>query len=115
MKKKILKNRRGQGLIEYLVLVTLVAVGTIGIVRVVGANVSVQFANVAKALGSGDGDQLQAEKIEANMYNKKDLSNFMKGSIGNRAAGGGKNPGTQNVASPMTPPQGGWNFEGGGL
>lgn len=113
MNKKILKNRRGQGLIEYLVLVTLVAVGALGIVRVVGANVSVQFANVAKALGSGDGDQLQAEKIEANMYNKKDLSNFMKGSIGNRS--GGKTPGTQNVNSPMSAPQGGWNFEGGGL
>jgi pilus assembly protein Flp/PilA len=73
------KNQKGQGLIEYLILVAIISVATIGIVRVVGANVAVQFANVAKALGSGDDNQLKAEKIEADMYSKKDLSNFLNG------------------------------------
>lgn len=74
-----LKNSRGQGLIEYLILVALIAVGTMGIVRVVGANVSVQFANIAKALGSGDGQQLKAKSVDQSLYNKKDLGNFMSG------------------------------------
>lgn len=72
-------NQRGQGLIEYLILVAIIAVATMGIVRVVGANIAVQYANVAKALGSGESNQLKAEKIEAGMYSKKDLSNFLNG------------------------------------
>ncbi len=73
------QNQNGQGLIEYLILVALIAVGTMGIVRIVGANVSVQFANIAKALGSGDGQQLKAKSIDQSLYSKKDLSNFLDG------------------------------------
>lgn len=86
------QNQKGQGLIEYLILVAVIAVATIGIVRVVGANVAIQFANVAKALGSGDDNQLKAEKIDANMYSKKDLSNFLNGAAKtNRLNTGGTN------------------------
>lgn len=76
-------NNKGQGLIEYLIIVAIVAVGTMGIVRVVGANVSVQFANIAKSLGSGDDHQIQAQKIDDSMYSKKDLSSFLRGSTAN--------------------------------
>lgn len=82
---KHLKNRRGQGLIEYLILVALIAVGSIAIVRVVGKNVSVQFANVAKALGSGSGEEIKAEKIDQSMYSKRDMSNFLNGAINESA------------------------------
>lgn len=82
-----IKNKKGQSLIEYLIIVAIVAVGTMSIVRVVGKNVSVQFANVAKALGSGDDSQLKAEKLDAKMYRKKDLSNFLEGA----SSGGSKN------------------------
>lgn len=84
-------NQKGQGLIEYLIIVALVAVGALGVMRVVGSNVSVQFANVAKALGSGDDQQLKAQKVDAQMYSKKDLSNFLKGasSTNGNARGGG--------------------------
>ena len=85
-----LKNQRGQGLIEYLILVAIVAVGAIGIVRVVGANVSIQFTNIAKALGSGDGNQLKGETIDAKMYSKKDLSNFLSGAVNTSARGDGR-------------------------
>lgn len=76
---KSIRNKKGQSLIEYLIIVAIVAVGTMSIIRVVGKNVSVQFANVAKALGSGDDRQLKAEKLNSKMYNKKDLSNFLDG------------------------------------
>ncbi|MBK9323262.1 MAG: hypothetical protein IPM97_10030 [Bdellovibrionaceae bacterium] len=76
-----IRNKRGQSLIEYLIIVAIVAIGTMSIVRVIGKNVSVQFANVAKALGSGNDSQLKAEKIETKMYSKKDLSNFLDGAI----------------------------------
>lgn len=85
MSQSVLKNKKGQSLIEYLIIVAIVAVGTMSIVRVVGKNVSVQFANVAKALGSGDDNQLKAEKLDSKMYNKKDLGNFLDGAT----SGGG--------------------------
>lgn len=82
MKLARLTNRRGQGMIEYLILVAIVAVGAIGVVRVVGANVSIQFANVAKALGSGtESSPIQAEALSADLYSRKDLSNFLGGAI----------------------------------
>lgn len=77
------RNNRGQGMVEYLIIVCLVAVGTIGIIRVVGQNVSVQYSNIAKALGSGDDRQYKAGKIDDHMYKKKDLSDFLQGSISN--------------------------------
>ncbi len=74
---KILKNRRGQSLIEYLVLVCLIAVGSMAVIRVVGKNVRVQFANVSRALG-GEGE-LATEKVSTDDYSKRDFSDFMKG------------------------------------
>jgi Flp pilus assembly pilin Flp len=78
MLKKI-KSSRGQSLIEYLIIVAIVAVGTMAVVRVVGKNVSVQFANIAKALGSGDDTPLKAEAPNVRTYKKRDLSNFLEG------------------------------------
>ncbi len=73
-----LRNNRGQSLIEYLVLVCLIAVGSMAVVRVVGKNVRVQFANVSRALG-GQSQALESEKVSASDYSKRDFSDFMTG------------------------------------
>ncbi len=75
----LIRNSKGQGLIEYLIIVALVAVATIGIVRVVGQNISVQYANISRALG-GESYQLKAEKADEKLYKKKDLSDFLQNS-----------------------------------
>lgn len=77
--KKVIKNKKGQGLIEYLILVGLIAVGTIGVVRVVGKNVATQYENMNRAMGANTSAQLHLENADASNYNKKDLSNFMDG------------------------------------
>lgn len=77
---KLLKNKKGQGLVEYLIIVAIVAVGSISIIKVVGGNIDVQFANVAQALG-GKGQEKQAHEVTDNMYKKKDFSNFFEGSV----------------------------------
>ncbi len=76
---KFIKNKKGQSLIEYLVLICLVGVGSMAVVRVVGKNVRVQFANVARALG-GENDKLESEKVNLQDYSKRDFSDFMDGS-----------------------------------
>jgi pilus assembly protein Flp/PilA len=77
------KNETGQGLIEYLILVALMAVATIGIVRVLNANVNAQFANIICGLqGRQCRRQAPLEKVEDKQLRKKDLSDFLNGSRG---------------------------------
>ncbi|MBX2987568.1 MAG: hypothetical protein KF802_06700 [Bdellovibrionaceae bacterium] len=76
-----LQNRRGQGLIEYLVIVALVAVSSIVVMRAVGGSVNQQFSKVAKALGAKVEGDLRPHSISENMYKKKDLTNFLQGAL----------------------------------
>lgn len=80
MNKKFIKNNKGQGLVEYLVIVAIVAVGSIAVIRVVGANINVRFANIADALGGKGGENRKAHEITDTMVKKKDFSDFFDGS-----------------------------------
>lgn len=83
--KKLTKNQNGQGLVEYLIIVAIVAVGSISVIKVVGANVNVQFANVAQALGGTDSRKKEAHKVTDTMYKKRDLSDFFEGSVNSKS------------------------------
>ena len=78
--RKKIKSNRGQGLIEYLILVALIAVGTIGVMKVVGQNVAKQYENINRAMGARKAEKLQVENAAESQLNRKDLSNFMDGS-----------------------------------
>lgn len=71
------KKQKGQSLTEYLILVALVAISSIGIVRVLGQTTSTQLANITNALQGGKGKILKAENVKKAHYSKKDLSTFM--------------------------------------
>lgn len=77
-------NQNGQSLVEYLIILALVGVSSIAIMKAVGNNISVQFAQISKALGGEVNGNLKASAVSQNMYEKKDLKNFFKGSL-NRA------------------------------
>lgn len=77
--KKNKKSISGQGMIEYLILVALIAAGTIGVIKVVGQNVSKQYENINRALGAKKSQQLQLDNASDSQLNRKDLSNFMEG------------------------------------
>jgi pilus assembly protein Flp/PilA len=78
---QLLKNKKGQGLIEYLIIVAIVAVGSIAVIKVVGANIDVQFANVAQALGGTDSRKKEAHAVTDSVYKKRDFSNFFEDSV----------------------------------
>lgn len=80
-----LQNSRGQGLIEYLIIVALVAVATIGVVRVLGQAVNSRFAAISYAL-QGKKSTPQVENIPETQLRKRDLGDFMEGT----ASPGGK-------------------------
>ncbi len=77
--KNIKRNKkRGQGLIEYLILVALMAVASIGIIRVLNQTVKSRFANAIHAL-QGTSKRAKTDSIKSADYKKSDLSDFMNG------------------------------------
>ncbi len=77
---KKIKSNCGQGLIEYLILVALIAVGTIGVVKVVGQNITTQYENINRAMGAKKSEKLQIDNAADSQLKRKDLSTFMDGS-----------------------------------
>lgn len=79
-----IRDERGQGLVEYLILVALMGVAAIGVVRVLGQTVDGKFAQVIGALrGNGQEKRVKFETLEEGHYELRDMSNFI-----NRASPG---------------------------
>ncbi|MCB9025982.1 MAG: Flp family type IVb pilin [Bdellovibrionaceae bacterium] len=74
----MLRNQRGQGLIEYLILVAFMAVACIGVVRAINHTVNSKFQEIDYAL-RGTKRSVERDDIDKNLSQKRDLSNFMNG------------------------------------
>jgi pilus assembly protein Flp/PilA len=79
-----IQNQRGQGLIEYLIIVALMGVATIAIVRTMGEAVSKKFTSITYAL-NGEKRSFKAI-VKEDMYKKKDLGSFLNG-VGEKGDG----------------------------
>jgi len=75
-------NQRGQGLVEYLVIVALMAVATMAIMRTLNHNVTVNFARIAAVLDGNRGEAIKTESVRATDYDKRDMSDFFHGARG---------------------------------
>lgn len=75
IRKKL--NNKGQSLVEYLIIVGIVAIGTIGVVRALGYNISANFTRISNALTN---KSTNVETKDADQFHKmKDFGNFMEG------------------------------------
>ena len=79
IKPSFLSNKKGQGLIEYLILIALMGVATIGIIRTLNQTVKSRFANAIYAL-QGRNQKAKTHTMKKKEYQRSDLSNFMSGS-----------------------------------
>ena len=78
--KTLLKSEKGQGLIEYLIIVALIAVAAMGIMRVMSQTVEAKFARVTEALqGQKSATEIHVETIQESHLKKKDMSDFFHG------------------------------------
>jgi Flp pilus assembly pilin Flp len=92
----LLNNQKGQGLIEYLIIVALVAVASIAMVKSLQNSVNIQLANAADAIGGAHSERSRTSKaITAEALRKKDFSNFMNGVATPRAGSGRDSNGTE--------------------
>lgn len=81
----LLLNQRGQSLIEYVILVALVGVATIGMVRLLQKSVKVNLANVVHALQSDGKRKESFERVNEDDLRKSDFSDFMNGAAQRKA------------------------------
>lgn len=76
------RNQKGQGLIEYLILVALIAIGTMAAMRLVGESMNVKFTRVAQSLGAKIEGTPPRPTANETVWKKRDMRNFMHGSTG---------------------------------
>lgn len=76
---QILGNQKGQSLIEYVILVALVGVATMGMVRILQKSINVNMANVVHALQDDGKHKDPHERITDEDLRKRGFSDFMNG------------------------------------
>lgn len=77
-------NQKGQTLIEYLIIVAILGVGSIFIMGAMGQQVNRRFGKIIKALdGNVDNSDLQGVQVRKNQLSRKNLSNFENGTDSN--------------------------------
>lgn len=81
-------GQRGQGLVEYLIVVSLMAVASIAVVRALSQVVQSRFRSVASGL---QGDRRGAKvQLDESLTKRKDMGNFFDGvEAGGSGASGG--------------------------
>jgi Flp pilus assembly pilin Flp len=86
MKNKFKLNNRGQSLVEYLIIVALMGVATLGVVRLLQETLSKKFAQIVQSLrGKSDGDaDISYDAIKEKHIKQKDMSDFIDGSRKNK-------------------------------
>jgi Flp pilus assembly pilin Flp len=73
---KLLRNRSGQGMSEYLIILALVAIATIGAVIFFADNVREQISNLAEEIGGADA-LVEVQDDAAAVKATRDLSDFV--------------------------------------
>lgn len=69
-----MKQTRGQGLVEYLILTCLVSVAAIAVVGTVGKNIREQYGNISAAIRNGKTVKLTAP--DAGAWDARGMDDF---------------------------------------
>lgn len=78
--QQLLKSKKGQGLIEYLIIVALIAVASMAIMRVMSQTVQAKFTKVTQVLQGGNNSvDVRVEAIQEQHFKKKDMNDFFYG------------------------------------
>jgi len=72
-----MRNQRGQGLVEYLILLCLIAVSSIAVVTVVGTNIKEQYAKVSQGLRNGS-DHISLSSPGKETFRKRGMDDYLE-------------------------------------
>ncbi len=91
------ESRRGQGMTENILIVALVAIGTMGVVTVFGDNLRNVFGASSSSLAGGD--SANGGSAVGPGMTKKNVKTFNQGSNGESSQGGGSG-GPESLSAP---------------
>ena len=74
-----LKNRKGQALIEYLMLVALMAVASFSVIQLMNHSVRGKFVQIIDQIQGRESSRVRFERPTDSDYKKRDMSEFMRG------------------------------------
>ena len=76
-------KEKGQGLVEYLIIVAIVAVGSIAIMKTFGHTVKGQLSRVVMSLqGKENPSSVELNPVANSQWKKRDMSDFFSGANG---------------------------------
>jgi len=70
------RTRRGQGMVEYIIIVALIAIACIAVVTLYGDDIRGLFGTSADALAGDDDIPTRAEMSQGDSIEKKNIRNF---------------------------------------
>jgi len=73
---RIIKDKRGQGLTEYIIIVALIAIAAIGVVTLFGDNIRALFAGASDALAGETNVKVKTQKASQAHTKTKTLKTF---------------------------------------
>ncbi len=76
MLRRLLRGRKGQGMSEYLIILALVAIATIGAVIFFADNVREQISNLAEEIAGSDATVDLSTNYQTQATSSYDLSDF---------------------------------------
>lgn len=84
---KLIKSKKGQGLIEYLIIVALIGVATISVVKLLAHSTNYKLGQVINAIQGNTSTKNigTPSSINSSMVKKKDFSNFARGASNNKS------------------------------
>jgi len=79
--KKMLRSRKGQGMSEYLIILALVAIATIGAVIFFADNVREQIAAITDEISGVDSATVQVTTAQEAATGEYEMGTFQEGAI----------------------------------
>ena len=73
-----LRTRRGQGMTEYIIIVALIAIGSIGIISLFGDNIRTLFGTADDAMSGDEEAVAETMKATPKFVGHKNMKNFAK-------------------------------------
>ena len=84
------RNRRGQGMTEYIIIVALIAIAAITVVSLFGDNIRALFATTDNALAGNENTPTNTHEATGSHFDHRSLETFANPGGSGAPGGGGK-------------------------
>ena len=69
-------KKKGQSMTEYLILTSLIGIGSMAVVQIIGKNLQAKLGNIANVLAGKASHKFNGEEAQQNDVKKRDLGDF---------------------------------------